>query len=113
MMSTEPGGFVESSDDTLVHFIDLDLHAEALRAENDPIIHGENDARTSDARKGQPAPGQCAGDPKRPCPAAVSALTALAVARVRTCDGRPGGCALVTWTATRCGARCARPLSSR
>ena len=44
MMSTEPGGFVESSDDTLVHFIDLDLHAEALRAENDPIIHGENDA---------------------------------------------------------------------
>ena len=44
MMSTEPGGLVETSDDgTLLHFIDLDLHAEALRAEvNDPVvlIHG-------------------------------------------------------------------------
>jgi pimeloyl-ACP methyl ester carboxylesterase len=43
MMRTERGGFVASSDDTLVHFIDLDLHAEALRTEvNDPVvpIHG-------------------------------------------------------------------------
>jgi hypothetical protein len=40
---TEPGGFVESPDGALVHFIDLDLHAEALHTEvNDPIvlIHG-------------------------------------------------------------------------
>lgn len=43
MMSTEPGGFVESPDGTLVHFIDLDLHAEPLDTEvNDPVvlIHG-------------------------------------------------------------------------
>lgn len=43
MMTAEPGGFVETSDGTLVHFIDLDLHAEALRTDvADPIllIHG-------------------------------------------------------------------------
>ncbi len=43
MMSTEPGGFAESPDGTLVHFIDLDLHAKALHTEvDDPIvlIHG-------------------------------------------------------------------------
>lgn len=43
MMTAEPGGFVETSDGTLVHFIDLDLHAEALRTDVvDPIllIHG-------------------------------------------------------------------------
>jgi pimeloyl-ACP methyl ester carboxylesterase len=37
------GGFVETSDGTLVHFIDFDLHAEALRTDvNDPVvlIHG-------------------------------------------------------------------------
>jgi pimeloyl-ACP methyl ester carboxylesterase len=42
-MITEPGGFVETSDGTLVHFIDFDLHAEALRTDvNDPVvlIHG-------------------------------------------------------------------------
>jgi len=40
---TEPGGFAEARDGTLVHFIDLDLHAEALHTEvNDPVmlIHG-------------------------------------------------------------------------
>ena len=37
MMSTEPGGFVESSDDTLVHFIDLDLHAEAAARGERPV----------------------------------------------------------------------------
>ncbi|MEV6027823.1 hypothetical protein [Streptomyces sp. NPDC052036] len=30
MSSSEPGAFVEAPDGTLVHFIDLDLHAEAL-----------------------------------------------------------------------------------
>jgi 3-oxoadipate enol-lactonase len=43
MWITEPGGYVESPDGTLVHFIDLDLHAEALHTEvTDPIvlIHG-------------------------------------------------------------------------
>ena len=43
MLSTEPGGFIESPDGTLVHFIDLDLHAEALHTEvSDPVvlIHG-------------------------------------------------------------------------
>ncbi len=43
MLSTEPGGFIESSDGTLVHFIDLDLHAAALHTEvSDPVvlIHG-------------------------------------------------------------------------
>jgi pimeloyl-ACP methyl ester carboxylesterase len=43
MSSTEPGGFAETRDGTLVHFIDLDLHAEALHTEvNDPVvlIHG-------------------------------------------------------------------------
>ena len=42
-LSTEPGGFAEAPDGTLVHFIDLDLHAEALHTEvNDPVvlIHG-------------------------------------------------------------------------
>jgi len=41
--STEPEGFVEAPDGTLVHFIDLDLHAEALHTQvNDPVvlIHG-------------------------------------------------------------------------
>jgi pimeloyl-ACP methyl ester carboxylesterase len=57
MMSTEPGGFVESSDDNLVHFIALDLHAEALRTENDPIIHGENDATVPVARDDELAKG--------------------------------------------------------
>ena len=33
MMSTEAGGFVETSDGTLIHFTDLDLHAEALLTE--------------------------------------------------------------------------------
>jgi hypothetical protein len=32
MWITEPGGYVESPDGTLVHFIDLELHAEALAA---------------------------------------------------------------------------------
>ena len=43
MLSTEPGGFAEAPGGTLVHFIDLDLHAEALHTEvNDPVvlIHG-------------------------------------------------------------------------
>jgi len=43
MLSTEPGGFAESPDGTLVHFIDLDLHAGPLDTEvNDPVvlIHG-------------------------------------------------------------------------
>jgi pimeloyl-ACP methyl ester carboxylesterase len=43
MVSTEPGGFAEAPGGTLVHFIDLDLHAEALHTEvNDPVvlIHG-------------------------------------------------------------------------
>ena len=43
MWITEPGGFAESPDGTLVHFIDLDLHAEDLHTEvNDPVvlIHG-------------------------------------------------------------------------
>jgi pimeloyl-ACP methyl ester carboxylesterase len=42
-LSTEPGAFVETADGTLVHFIDLDLHAEALHTEvNDPVVlvHG-------------------------------------------------------------------------
>jgi 3-oxoadipate enol-lactonase len=42
-LSTEPEGFVETPGGTLVHFIDLDLHAEALHtAVNDPVvlIHG-------------------------------------------------------------------------
>ena len=59
MMSTEPGGFVETSNDgTLVHRIDLDLHAEALRTEvNDPKIHGENDAAVPVARGDELARG--------------------------------------------------------
>jgi pimeloyl-ACP methyl ester carboxylesterase len=43
VVSTEPGGFAEAPGGTLVHFIDLDLHAEALHTEaNDPVvlIHG-------------------------------------------------------------------------
>jgi 3-oxoadipate enol-lactonase len=43
MVSTGPGGFAEAADGTLVHFIDLDLHAEALHTEvSDPVvlIHG-------------------------------------------------------------------------
>ena len=43
MLSTEPEGYAEAKDGTLVHFIDLDLHAEALHNEvNDPVvlIHG-------------------------------------------------------------------------
>ena len=43
MLGTEPGGFAEAAAGTLVHFIDLDLHAEALHREvNDPVvlIHG-------------------------------------------------------------------------
>ena len=43
MLSTEPGGFAEAPGGTLVHFIDLDLHAEALHTEvNHPVvlIHG-------------------------------------------------------------------------
>jgi 3-oxoadipate enol-lactonase len=43
MLTTEPGGFAEAPDGTLVHFIDLDLHAEALHTDvNDPVvlIHG-------------------------------------------------------------------------
>jgi hypothetical protein len=49
MMTAEPGGFVETSDGTLVHFIDLDLHAEALRTDVvDPIllIHGQSRCST-------------------------------------------------------------------
>ena len=43
MLSTEPGGFAEAPGGALVHFVDLDLHAEALHTEvNDPVvlIHG-------------------------------------------------------------------------
>jgi len=43
MLSTAPGGFAETKDGTLVHFIDLDLHAEALHTDvDDPVvlIHG-------------------------------------------------------------------------
>ena len=43
MLGTEPGGFTEAPGGTLVRFIDLDLHAEALHAEvDDPVvlIHG-------------------------------------------------------------------------
>jgi 3-oxoadipate enol-lactonase len=43
MLSTEPVGYAEAKDGTVVHFIDLDLHAEALHTEvNDPVvlIHG-------------------------------------------------------------------------
>jgi len=43
MLTTEPGGFAEAPDGTLVHFIDLDLHGEALHTDvNDPVvlIHG-------------------------------------------------------------------------
>ena len=43
MLSTEPGGFIQAPGGTLVHFIDLDLHAEALHTEvDDPVvlIHG-------------------------------------------------------------------------
>ena len=43
MLSTEPVGYAEAADGTVVHFIDLDLHAEALHTEvNDPVvlIHG-------------------------------------------------------------------------
>jgi 3-oxoadipate enol-lactonase len=42
-MTSTPGGFVEAPDGTLVHFIDLDLHAGALHTDvSDPIIliHG-------------------------------------------------------------------------
>jgi len=59
MMCAERGGFVASSGDTQIHFIDLDLQAEALRgvlAGGDKAgyesldlpttsIHGENDAK--------------------------------------------------------------------
>ncbi|HTY31775.1 alpha/beta hydrolase [Mycobacterium sp.] len=40
---SEPSGFVAASDGTLVHFVELDLHSDALRTEvNDPVvlIHG-------------------------------------------------------------------------
>lgn len=38
-LSTEPGGVAEAPGGTLVHFIDLDLHAEALHTEvNDPVV---------------------------------------------------------------------------
>jgi pimeloyl-ACP methyl ester carboxylesterase len=43
VLSTELTGFAESSDGTLVHFVDVDLHAEAVRTEvSDPVvlIHG-------------------------------------------------------------------------
>ena len=43
MLSKEPGGFAEAPGGTLVHFIDLEFHAEALHTEvNDPVvlIHG-------------------------------------------------------------------------
>ena len=43
MLSLEPGGFAEAPGGALVHFIDLDLHAEALHTEvDDPVvlIHG-------------------------------------------------------------------------
>ena len=58
-MSTEPGGFVETSNDgTLVHCIDLDLHGEALRTDvNDPINHGENDPTVPVARADELARG--------------------------------------------------------
>jgi pimeloyl-ACP methyl ester carboxylesterase len=42
-LSTEPRGFAEAPDGTLAHFVDLDLHAEALHTEvSDPVvlIHG-------------------------------------------------------------------------
>jgi pimeloyl-ACP methyl ester carboxylesterase len=42
-LTGEPGGYVESHDGTLVHFIDLDLHSEALHSGvSDPVvlIHG-------------------------------------------------------------------------
>ncbi|MGW0212585.1 hypothetical protein ACWDZ8_45420 [Streptomyces sp. NPDC003233] len=40
MVSKEPGAFVEAPDGTLVHLIDLDLHADT--EVNDPValIHG-------------------------------------------------------------------------
>jgi hypothetical protein len=50
MVCTEPGGFAEAADGTLVHFIDLDLHAEALHTEvSDPVvlIHGLGAAGTT------------------------------------------------------------------
>lgn len=43
MVNTEPGGFAEAADGTLVHFIGLDLNAEALHTEvSDQVvlIHG-------------------------------------------------------------------------
>ena len=42
-LSADPEGFVETPDGTLVHFVDLDLHAEALHSDvDDPVvlIHG-------------------------------------------------------------------------
>ena len=38
-LGTEPEGFAEAPDGTLVHFIDLDLHAGALHTEvSDPVV---------------------------------------------------------------------------
>ena len=63
MMSTQPGGFVESSD----HVIDLDLHAEALRTEvNDPVvlIHGHGCKWHHWSRQINPILASALGPPK-------------------------------------------------
>ena len=101
MMSTEPGGLVETSDDgTLLPFIDLDRRRQGRLRKlvdvtfafdvREHVLAGDGHfANVQVPDNVNPLLASARGSQK-PCPEPVSALTALAVAPVRMCcDGPP------------------------